>query len=670
MIRKITIVFLFVIACQKKEKNSDFFMVNNLNQLIDSCQNTQISANEKLIVLKKASEMCLELPNDTLKTRNLRRISCEYYNIGFLNDYFKLTKDNIEFSKKINDSINLGKLYYDLGDYYYEKSINDSSFYYYNLSLKTLPNTVIEKQRSYFNLAKLYKNENQLIESEVQVIKTIKLIENDDDNRLMYECYNLLGVIQRGLKNYSEALKSFQNAKNYLVKIKDDEQYVILICENYNNTGNVFLEMNDFKNAEKYFKEAIQIIKKTNDYPLLSAILLDNLAYTKFKNNTLTNPKDYLKALKIRDSLNNKLGIIISKTRLGEFYLKQNDSLLANQYFSNAFSIAKETRSYKDQLNLLMLKKKADPKNANEYQNTYIKLSDSLLLQERNTRNKFAKIIFETEQIEEEKILLTKKINYILIISFFSFLLLVTLYILYRQKVKNKVLMLEKEQQVSNEEVYNLLLNQQQQLEQVKAFEKKRIATELHDGVVSDLFGIRLHLERLIFLEKELDVKSLENYLQKLNDVENEIRLISHKLHDDVNMQNEGFNLLLENYLTDFEQDFSIKINLQKVSDINWEMVNNDKKINIYRIIQEALSNCRKYSKASQINISFKKDDENIFFSIADNGIGFNTEAKKNGIGLKNMKFRIENSGGKFKLNSSNKGTIINCSLPLKTVQL
>lgn len=670
MIRKITIVFLFVIACQKKEKNSDFFMVNNLYQLIDSCQNTQISANEKLIILKKASEMCLELPNDTLKTRNLRRISCEFYNIGFLNDYFKLTKDNIEFSKKINDSINLGKLYYDLGDYYYEKSINDSSFYYYNLSLKTLPNTVIEKQRSYFNLAKLYKNENQLIESEVQVIKTIKLIENDDDNRLMYECYNLLGVIQRGLKNYSEALKSFQNAKNYLVKIKNDEQYVILICENYNNTGNVFLEMNDFRNAEKYFKEAIQIIKKTNDYPLLSAILLDNLAYTKFKNNTLTNPKDYLKALKIRDSLNNKLGIIISKTRLGEFYLKQNDSLLANQYFSNAFSIAKETRSYKDQLNLLMLKKKADPKNAYEYQNTYIKLSDSLLLQERNTRNKFAKIIFETEQIEEEKILLTKKINYILVISFFSFLLLVTLYILYRQKVKNKVLMLEKEQQVSNEEVYNLLLNQQQQLEQVKAFEKKRIATELHDGVVSDLFGIRLHLERLIFLEKELDVKSLENYLQKLNDVENEIRLISHKLHDDVNMQNEGFNLLLENYLTDFEQDFSIKINLQKVSDINWELVNNDKKINIYRIIQEALSNCRKYSKASQINISFKKDDENIFFSIADNGIGFNTEAKKNGIGLKNMKFRIENSGGKFKLNSSNKGTIINCSLPLKTEQL
>lgn len=670
MIRKITIVFLFVIACQKKEKNSNFSMVNNLYQLIDSCQNTQISANEKLIILKKASEKCLELPNDTLKTRNLRRISCEFYNIGFLNDYFKLTKDNIEFSKKINDSINLGKLYYDLGDYYYEKSINDSSFYYYNLSLKTLPNTAIEKKRSYFNLAKLYKNENQLIESEVQVIKTIKLIENDDDNRLMYECYNLLGVIQRGLKNYSEALKSFQNAKNYLVKIKNDEQYVILICENYNNTGNVFLEMNDFKNAEKYFKEAIQITRKTNDYPLLSAILLDNLTYTKFKNNTLNNPKDYLKALKIRDSLNNKLGIIISKTRLGEFYLKQNDSLLANQYFSNAFSIAKETRSYKDQLNLLMLKKKADPKNAYEYQNTYIKLSDSLLLQERNTRNKFAKIIFETEQIEEEKILLTKKINYILVISFFSFLLVVTLYILYRQKVKNKVLMLEKEQQVSNEEVYNLLLNQQQQLEQVKAFEKKRIATELHDGVVSDLFGIRLHLERLIFLEKELDVKSLENYLQKLNDVENEIRLISHKLHDDVNMQNEGFNLLLENYLTDFEQDFSLKINLQKVSDINWELVNNDKKINIYRIIQEALSNCRKYSKASQINISFKKDDENIFFSIADNGIGFNTEAKKNGIGLKNMKFRIENSGGKFKLNSSNKGTIINCSLPLKTEQL
>lgn len=668
MIRKITVVFLFVFACQKKENNSDFLFINNIQQLIDSSQNNKISINEKLIVLNKATEFCSELPNDTVKTRNLRKISCEYYNSGLLDDYFRLTKQNIEFSQKIKDSVNLGKLYYDLGDYYYEKSINDSSYYYYNLSLKTLPNEVNEKNRSYFNIAKLYKNENQLIESEVQVIKTIKLIENQDDFRLMYECYNLLGVIQRGLKNYSEALKSFQYAKNYLTKIKEDEQYVILICENYNNTGNVFLEMNDFKNAEKYFKEAIGMIKKTNEYPLLAAILVDNLTYTKFKNNTLTNPNDYFKVLKTRDSLNNKLGIIVTKTRLGEFYLKQNDSLLANHYFSDALSISKQTRSHRDQLNLLMLNKKANPKNAYVYQSEYIKLSDSLLFEERNTRNKFAKIIFETEQIEEEKIQLTKKLNYILLISFFSFLLLITLYILYRQKVKNKVLMLEKEQQVSNEEVYNLFLNQQQQVEQVKAFEKKRMATELHDSVVSDLFGIRLHLERLIFLEKELDVDSLEKYLQKLNDLENEIRLISHKLHDDANQQNEGFSLLLENYLVEFEKDFSIKIDHSKIADMNWEMINNDKKINIYRIIQEALSNIRKYAEASHVKITFKQDDDNLFFSIADDGIGFNMDSKKNGIGLKNMKFRIENSNGKLKINSSNKGTIINCSIPLKTM--
>lgn len=90
--------------------------------------------------------------------------------------------------------------------------------------------------------------------------------------------------------------------------------------------------------------------------------------------------------------------------------------------------------------------------------------------------------------------------------------------------------------------------------------------------------------------------------------------------------------------------------------------------MNLFRIIQEALNNCNKYSEAKNIDINIYKDDSDplIILSIEDNGIGFDLEKKKNGIGMKNMTERANSIGGKFKVFSElNMGTSILVENPI-----
>lgn len=662
MIRIVSFAFFILVSCSD-DKSDHVTISGELEKLIIESQNSS-SLNEIKNKLSKAVELNEKLPDDTIKSGYYRMIACEYYNSGMWEPYYNQTLQNIYFSKKINDTTMLSKLYYDLGDYFLNKNVNDSSYFYYNKAINTISGNSQEKLRSKFNIAKLLFFENQLIESEVHLIKTIALAKENNDKRLLYECYSILGGVQSGLRNFDDALRSYKISSDYLESIKSDNQFDILQSENFNNIGNVYLKMNENQKAIDYYQMGLNALKK-NKFPKLYAILIDNINYASFKNGTLSTPDGLFKALKIRDSLKHTHGLIMSHQRIGEYFLNKGDTVNSSHHLDKAHTLATNTRSFRDQLTILKLKSLVEPKKASEYSNAYIKLSDSLLFEERQTRNKFAKIEYETEQIKLEKNVLVRKINHIMLISFFILLFLGTLYWIYRQKVQYKVLLLEKDQQKSNEEVYNLMLTQQQHIDQARAFEKKRIATELHDGIISQLFGIRMHLEKILFLDIEIDVSKAENYLNKLNLLEHQIRNISHKLSDDELSEKQSFILLIQTLLEDFEEDFQINTKMYIDKNIKWEILNNEQKINIFRIIQEALTNIRKYASAENVEVHFNLIGNWFKFIVKDDGIGIK-KSKNKGIGLKNMEFRLNNLKGKLKISSSGLGTEIEGVFPLK----
>ncbi|MBN8567272.1 MAG: sensor histidine kinase, partial [Flavobacteriales bacterium] len=99
---------------------------------------------------------------------------------------------------------------------------------------------------------------------------------------------------------------------------------------------------------------------------------------------------------------------------------------------------------------------------------------------------------------------------------------------------------------------------------------------------------------------------------------------------------------------------------------INWDNVPNNIKINVYRIIQEALQNINKYAEAKNVSVAIVKDAENIHISVIDDGVGFDVSRKSKGIGLLNIESRVKTCKGKLEIKSKKgKGTSISIDLPI-----
>ncbi|PTT02567.1 sensor histidine kinase, partial [Flavobacterium sp. HMWF030] len=99
---------------------------------------------------------------------------------------------------------------------------------------------------------------------------------------------------------------------------------------------------------------------------------------------------------------------------------------------------------------------------------------------------------------------------------------------------------------------------------------------------------------------------------------------------------------------------------------IKWELVNNTVKINLYRIVQEALQNCNKYANANIIRVEFKSEIDYLFLSIFDDGLGFNVKRTKSGIGIQNIQYRAAECKGNATIKSAKgEGTLLIIKVPI-----
>jgi signal transduction histidine kinase len=285
---------------------------------------------------------------------------------------------------------------------------------------------------------------------------------------------------------------------------------------------------------------------------------------------------------------------------------------------------------------------------------------------DRNIAEKFSRIEYETDEIKQENTDLTTQ-NRNLVYIFGSLLILgMFLYIIKAQKAKNRELLFKQEQQKVNEEIYNLMISQQSNVESIRIKEKKRVAQELHDGVLGRMFGVRMNLDSLNKIHDESASHQRNCYLTELKDIEQDIREISHDLNREKSELINNFVALVENLFEDQKKTFKSKLVSSIDSNIIWESMSNANKINLYRIIQESLQNINKYADASAVTVVFKKELDNLFLQISDDGIGFNVNKAKKGIGLQNMLSRINECKGTFEIKSKKgEGTIITVTVPI-----
>lgn len=661
--------FLFWGCTQNTTKPENSNLSNDsLIVYLEQANNFDLLPKKREIYTQKAFRLIKNQENDSIHRANLFRVANRYFNLDNWKGYKETVDLVIEKSIISKDSASLGRAYTYSGDFYGIKGVSDTAYLYYSKAEKIYLNIIdnINLAKTRLSKANIQQNENDFTGAEKSVFKALRIIKTETENDVLYEAYNLLGVIYNDLVQYDLALEYHNKA----LAVLDDKTIPVELqskATSMNNIGFVYQNMNQHQRAISYFEKALE---NKNDLilykPLLYITLLDNLGYSKLKlGEDKGLPALFYKSMKVRDSLDLSIGIISPKIHLSEYFALKRDTLKALAYSRKALSEARKANSANEILETLKQLAILEPKKASIYNKEYIHINDSLQKAERIIGEKFARIEYETDEVLAENANLTTKNRNIVYAFGITIIILLFLYIIRVQKAKTRELMYKQEQQKANEEIYNLIIEQQISVEKTRTQEKKRVAQELHDGVLGRMFGVRMNLDSANEIMDESGIDLRNEFILELKNIEQDIREISHDLNREKSELINNFVAIVEDLFIKQKSAFKSDLVYRIDPAINWELMTNAVKINLFRILQESLQNCNKYANATKIEVEFKQGKSRLSLKISDNGAGFNVKKARKGIGLQNMISRMEECLGTFEIKSEiGKGTTLKVSVP------
>lgn len=661
-------LLLFVASCSEREQGPSNDQQDSVERLLDAANADSLSIEERQRAAVQALKIIETETHDSLYRAQLFRIANRYFNMNLKDRYKDVTEKIVAESLKAKDSSSLAKAYSYKGDYFGEKLMSDSAYWYYNKAeniYRALGENASIAQ-SLLNKGIQQSNENDLIGSEKSVVEALKFLRSVDDDMMAYEANNILAILYNSLGEYDKAI-SYHGKALELASSKDIYKEYQGVATSLNNLGYVYRNMNRHDLAVAKFLEALAQPDLKQDKIPLYAILKDNLAYSKFKMGDGAGlPSLFYESLKISDSLKIIPNIISTKLHLSEYYHHQGDKARALRYAGESYDMAKSYRRPSDQLPALALLSKIQPSREVAYSREFIRVNDSLQRAEKKIRNKLARIEYETDELVKEKGKLEEQQKTLIYIALGVILLGVLIFVIRYQAEKNRELRMIQEQQKANEEIYQLMINQQNKIEEVRQAEKKRIAQELHDGVLGKLFGTRMNLGILNTKTDPEGIGERSVYIDELKILEEELREISHDLSTEKTAVFNNFVLMVSNFVASQRAVCSAAIHYTIDPKIQWNTVDNMAKINFYRILQEALQNINKYAKAQNVHITFTLEKHSIALTIVDDGVGFKSGKKRNGIGLQNMLSRIKSLNGSMSIETEpGRGVQLRFELPL-----
>jgi len=672
--RNLVFTLLFILISFKPASAQEK-LLDSINELIELSVNKKETLESRLKYALKSAKIANSTQRDSIILLANRNLSLMYFYTEAYDKYTGINKSNIELAQKLNDSSAVTIAASNLGSFYRFTEKNDSSYYYYSKALKFYRNNEISegKATALLFLADIQQIEKLYVGAEEAAVKSILIL-----NRLpktqrtlnkLWNAYNLMGIISRELGNYPKSIEYFEKSNDYAKLVDDGFIYQVY---SINNKAWVYRKMGDFEKSIELYESLIPLRPKYEaEDPTFYPTIIDNIADAQLESGNYdfdTVKNKFQEVYAIAQKMDNDILKMNVAIDLSKLYSEKNLYDSVDKYANEALKIAASVSANEvKQEALLILSEINENEKGKYYLREHIRLTDSLLSVDRNVRNKFARIEFETDKIEEENERISLQRMWLLIVSSVLLVTLFLLYVIITQRTKNKELQFEKDQQKANEEIYNLMLSQQDKVDEARANEKKRISQEMHDGILGRLFGTRLSLDSLNFSEGKEAIQNRATYIKELMTIENDIRKISHDLNTDF-VSGSGFMDIVSELIEKQTKAYKLKHQFDYTDDVSWEMVSNKNKINIYRIIQESLQNIYKHANAETVKISFQLKNDVILLSIIDDGDGFDVNKSKKGIGIKNINARVNDLEGTVDIVSQlNKGTTITIQIPYKT---
>ena len=456
------------------------------------------------------------------------------------------------------------------------------------------------------------------------------------DKSTLSAIYYNIGAMYFGSERYEDALPNGEISAKYAEEADDIDMYMyarIVVASAYARLKKYAESAEILKdNIEKALSREYTLLAMSSFGPLLSTYQLwekkDSARiylakYEKYIEKIPQGSPTALELISTRASLYNWMGehrkcrdILLNNPQvLAQISYEAYHRLLAHSYkglgdYKNAFINIQEAYAYCDSI---------------------MKTQVNREMSELNAKLNINAKELEISRLENEKAL--QKASQVRL-GIYMGVIIIILFII--------ILMLQHKRKIQRKEAE---LNSAKRYIEGLENERKRLAKDLHDGVCSDLLGVIMQMKRSDVSDKDSAVEMLEN-------IRSGVRTISHELMPP-SFQLTDLDEMLYDYFAKIEEQTGIHIEYVSHSDCGWNQISHKVGYEVYRIVQEVLSNVIKYSGADKIDVQMKHGGEMLHLVISHDG-NWETENKNGGIGMRTIDDRLKTIGGTYSITREN----------------
>lgn len=529
----------------------------------------------------------------------LNNLADSYFASGNVGEAIKQFQFTLKEAERLKwGDIQKASVLSSLGVAYRRKESPDSALIYYSRALQQLEGREACDERTQLlaNMAVLYANTSRLKEGEYYARKAVETSKGCIDLDMVLYAASTAGAILTIRKKYAEAAQMLYPA---LAKAREQRKPKFVL-KTLTYLLSTYYRMNNTDSINHYIKEAH---KAMVGLPEASA---EVQGYREVLLNALTKMKRYRESLTIlQQMLKTKDAGLQSPIdriymRMARNYMGLKDYTRATEYYEKAYQ------------------------TADSLHQTEIDSQLSELSMKYENQEKALEIARLTQEHLEQK---AKTMQWSIVAgtTVFAFVLL-SFYYLFRQK------------RIKKEEELKLAQSYIEGLE----CERTRFAKELHDGVCNDLLGIGMQMQCM-----QPTAESKQEVLNLLEQVRTDVRCISHELMPP-KFQQTTLAEAMEDYLMRLTLSSSIQLAFSKENeDAEWRQVPEQTAYEVYRILQELLSNILKHSEATEVCVNLSLKGDVLTLLISDNGKNFSgVDAGGKGIGLNTIQERVKAING------------------------
>ncbi|MFD0860705.1 tetratricopeptide repeat protein [Sungkyunkwania multivorans] len=561
-----------------------------------------------------------------------------------------------------------------LGSYFNNIGVVDSAIFYAQRSLFHL-NEKKHIAKAYRILGSSYRRSGKIDKALDFLYESLKISEEIQYKEMISITKSDLGIHYVNKKEYDKALKFLHES----IEAAETDQAVY---GNYVNIGVLYFYKGDLDNAQKYFMKAFELTPLEKD-PKVASTLALNIGDVFYEKKDLKKAGEYFdKSKEIADDHGFKdksINASVHKAKVVQGLGNPNEAIFI---LNNALEDAKELSNLEIQKRIherlvSIYSDLDDYKAANKALRNFHIVKDSIanLRQEKEVTELEVKYETATKEkeileLKEDQLMISEEIKRQRLLKkvfFIGFLIILIpiiglLYVYYQKlQVRNKYN--EQKEEMHKERISSFLKERELQLANTYALaqneERDRIARELHDSIGGNLAAIKLQM-----VDMNHDDNMKQDIIQQLDDTYEQVREIAHDLVPKKISQT-AFTSYISDYIKNIENVSAPDITFipHPVERVN--AIDENQKAEIFKILQELLTNALKHAKAKVIEICLNAYDDSIEILFEDDGVGFEPKKTSKGIGLSNIGKRLRMLEAKMDIDTAkNRGTAIRIEIP------